>query len=136
MTLIEGEISRSGNETVLSAPSLRVPVPAPTGSPTRRAVTLGVRPEDVVVGSGPIQARVKVVEPTGHESIVLFDVGPAIVTARMAGDVHLKPDEPVRLGFRETKLHLFDSATGNRLAVEPALSHGLPHRVGAGTRKT
>jgi multiple sugar transport system ATP-binding protein len=137
MTLIEGELAEDGGRTTLSASGLTIPVPTPADAPAGRAITLGVRSEDVVIGSGPVEARVKVVEPTGHESIVLFDAGAAIITARVSDEVRLKAGESVRLGFRQDKLHLFDRESGMRLAVEPAPSHeSLPHRAGAGLRKT
>ncbi len=137
MTLIEGELSQDGSQTILSAPGLRIPLPAaPAGASAGGAITLGVRSEDVTIGSGPIEARVRVVEPTGHESIVLFDAGATAITGRVGDDIRLKPGEPVALGFRQDKLHLFDRETGKRLAVEPAPTHdSLPHRVGAGGRR-
>ena len=51
---------------------------------TAMSVTLGIRPEDVVLGSGEHEALVRVVEPTGHECIILLDVGGVAVTARAA----------------------------------------------------
>ena len=87
---------------------------------SKRAVTIGVRPEDVLIGSGPVEASVKVVEPTGHECIVLFDIGPAVLTARCGNDVRLRPGEPVRLGFRSANFHLFDGTTGARLNADAA----------------
>ncbi|MDQ3561197.1 MAG: TOBE domain-containing protein, partial [Pseudomonadota bacterium] len=119
MTLIEGELVRRGNQPTLKLGELALPLPVghavmDDDTPVR-AVTIGVRPEDVVIGSGPIEASVKVVEPTGHESIVLFDMSGAIVTARAGNDVRLRPGEPVRLGFRGDKIHLFDRASGTRI---------------------
>jgi multiple sugar transport system ATP-binding protein len=136
MTLIEGELAEEGGQAVLKAQGLHHPVPTPVDAATGRAMTLGVRPEDVVIGSGPVEACVRVVEPTGHESIVLFEAGGATITARATDDVRLKAGESVKLGFRQDRLHLFNRETGQRLAVEPAPSDDvLPHRVGAGQRK-
>jgi len=131
MTLIEGEATSDGNQAVLVASALRIPIPAPAGGGRSRAVTLGVRPEDVVVGSGPIEARVKIVEPTGHETIVLLEIGPATVTARVGDGTPLRPGESVRLSFRTEKLHLFDSETGRRLEVEHPLRLETPRPASA-----
>jgi hypothetical protein len=35
---------------------------------------LGLRPEDVTLGTGPFAARVRLVEPTGHEQIAVLDI--------------------------------------------------------------
>ena len=122
MTLIEGEAAQDGDQAVLIASALRIPIPTIAGGQTSRAVTLGVRPEDVIIGPGPMEGRVRIVEPTGHETIVLIDIGPVTVTSRVGDGVSLRPGESVRFSFRKEKLHLFDSETGQRLAV----AHSLP----------
>jgi multiple sugar transport system ATP-binding protein len=116
MTLIDGEFSRANGECAVVAGGVKLPAPRPLGEAGGR-VTLGVRPEDVTIGAGPIEAEVKVVEPTGHETIVLLDIGPATLTARIADEVRLRPGEPVRLGLRLAKLHLFDRDGGKRIAT-------------------
>jgi multiple sugar transport system ATP-binding protein len=81
-------------------------------------VTLGVRPEDVVLGSGEHDALVRVVEPTGHECIVLLDVSGIAVTARAANDVRLRPGEPIKVGFRKERLHVFERPSGRRMNAD------------------
>jgi len=79
------------------------------------SVTLGVRPEDVVVDPNGERAVTKVVEPTGHESIVFFDLAGHTVVARVGPDVHLEPAESVGLTLTSTKLHFFGAGDGTRL---------------------
>ena len=55
------------------------------------AVTLGVRPEDVALSGDGEPALVRVVEPTGHESIVFFDLGGHSVVGRVGPDVRSSP---------------------------------------------
>ncbi|MBX3498048.1 MAG: ABC transporter ATP-binding protein [Alphaproteobacteria bacterium] len=81
-------------------------------------VTMGVRPEDVSLSADGLTAAVKVVEPTGHESIVFFDVAEHAVIARVGPDVQLKPGEAVRLSFSTAKLHFFDGKDGRRLNAD------------------
>jgi multiple sugar transport system ATP-binding protein len=83
-----------------------------------RAVSVGVRPEDVQVGSGPFRARVRVAEPSGHECIVILDAGGAALTARLPGDAHLAIGETVPFGLRLDRLHVFDKASGQRLNAD------------------
>jgi multiple sugar transport system ATP-binding protein len=83
-------------------------------------IKLGVRPEDVILDNKGIAARVKVIEPTGHESIVLFEVDGWTVTARVPAQVHLDVGQLVHISLRAEKLHLFDRTSGQRLANCPS----------------
>jgi multiple sugar transport system ATP-binding protein len=88
--------------------------------PAGTALTVGVRPDDIVLGSGPHRAVVKVVEPIGHESIVQITAGGAEFSVRIAGDTHVKPGEAVPFDIRGERLHVFDSASGRRLNNDSA----------------
>ena len=56
-----------------------------------------------------------VVEPTGHEHIVLFRAGEATFTARVPAERRMKPGEAVPLAIRTHNAHLFDAGSGQRL---------------------
>ena len=86
--------------------------------PRDGAVTLGVRPEDVVLSHDGEPAVAKVVEPTGHESIVFFDIGGHTLVGRVGPDVFLKAGEPVKLTLNTAKLHFFDAGGGRRLNAD------------------
>jgi len=83
--------------------------------PMGAALTVGVRPDDVLLGSGPHRALVKVVEPIGHESIVLIAAEGTDLTVRIAGDTPLKAGETVPFDVRGNRLHVFDAESGRRL---------------------
>jgi len=84
-------------------------------------VTVGVRPDDVRLGIGPHRARVKVVEPIGHESIVLIDQdGAGTITVRIPGDTDLRPGETVPFDLRAENIHVFGGADGLRLNSDRA----------------
>jgi multiple sugar transport system ATP-binding protein len=113
MTLLDAELDgtelRFGGQKLLS--------PAISGKAT--ALTIGIRPEDVIVGTGPHMGVTKIIEPTGHEAIVRFDIGNgATLKARVGNEVRLHPGAIVPLDFRRENLHLFDRSTGLRLADE------------------
>ncbi|MCC7280895.1 MAG: TOBE domain-containing protein, partial [Acetobacteraceae bacterium] len=81
-------------------------------------VTLGIRPEDLLVApDGPLAGEVVSVEPLGAETIL------ALRLPGLAADLLLRAgrDAPARLGERlalradAASLHLFDAATGARL---------------------
>ncbi len=67
MNLIEGEFTGDG----FKAGELRLPIP---GAPTGKG-WLGVRPEHLALGEEGHPARVLVVEPLGHEVLVVAEVG-------------------------------------------------------------
>jgi multiple sugar transport system ATP-binding protein len=86
--------------------------------PAGTALTVGVRPDDILLGNGPHRAAVKVVEPIGHESIVLVTAAGADLTVRIAGDTPLKAGETVPFDIRGERLHVFDAASGRRLNTD------------------
>jgi multiple sugar transport system ATP-binding protein len=119
MTIFEGTLYRQAGRLEARIGSLIIPLPEDhvtwAGTPDALAIRLGVRPEDVLVGDAGEPAVVKLVEPTGHENIVLLTLHGLVVTARLGTDVRLRPDEAVRVGFRTAKLHVFDRDAGTRL---------------------
>ncbi|MEQ8400151.1 MAG: ABC transporter ATP-binding protein [Roseitalea porphyridii] len=78
-------------------------------------VRFAIRPEDVSVGQGPRRAKVRLVEPTGHESIVIMDLDGLSLTARVPGDAQLKSGDTVDASIRADRIHVFDAAAGHRL---------------------
>lgn len=88
-----------------------------TASGREPPARLGVRPEDVLIneaGDGGDGARVTVVEPTGHEVIVILDFLGAEIIARARPDQRLRPDDIVNLKMRRDKVHVFDATDGAR----------------------
>ncbi len=72
---------------------------------------VGVRPHDVVVGEGALQAEVDVVETMGFESFVHLSVGGERLVARVEGAPPAKGK--ANIGFR--RVYRFDPASGARL---------------------
>jgi len=85
---------------------------------------VGVRPEHLYVGgdegsgavSATIGAMVDLVEYLGNEAHVTFSRTDATLVARLDARVKLKPAEIVPLTVLVENLHLFDRASGGRLA--------------------
>ena len=122
MNFLDGELARAPEASTFRAGTLALDLPDRFGGPPAaaealHAVTLGARPEDVVLGAEGWPAEIRVVEPTGHESIVVVEVAGARLVARVPADVTVRPGEPVRVALRTARLHLFDRATGLRLAA-------------------
>jgi multiple sugar transport system ATP-binding protein len=86
-------------------------------------VTLGVRPEDVLVGTSvdtepahTFDGTVEVVEPMGSENVVHLDLatGPSVV-ATVDGLRRIEAGDAVSVGLPAGAIHLFDAETGTAL---------------------
>ncbi len=122
MSLFEGTLHRVTGRLEARIGSLMIPMAEDhvtwSGTSDTLAIRLGVRPEDVLVGETGEPAVVKLVEPTGHENIVLLTLHGLVMTARLQADVRLRPGETVRVGFRTAKIHVFDRDAGIRLNTD------------------
>jgi multiple sugar transport system ATP-binding protein len=115
MNMLTGVLEASGAGLVFAHAGVRIPVCA--GGEAGRKTILGARPEDIVIGQGPAQATIRIVEPTGHETIIMAEIGGEPVVLRTAPDSRLKPGERIPIAFRGARLHAFDSVTGKRLPL-------------------
>jgi multiple sugar transport system ATP-binding protein len=82
-------------------------------------VTLGIRPEDVEVGTtasdGWQEARTLVVEPMGSETLLTLDHRSQRIVARVAGDRQFTPDQPVWIRLPPDRVLSFDASSGTRI---------------------
>jgi multiple sugar transport system ATP-binding protein len=141
MNLIDGQlVADRGHATqvqfVSTGGSLRLPVGTRTagGPPTPRSdVTLGVRPEHIVVAAGPgtgdgvatsasLPAVLEGVELLGYESVIHARVGTIRLTARAEPTLVPAIGSPLTLRIESEHVHLFDRATGK--AIEPPPAQG------------
>jgi ABC-type sugar transport system ATPase subunit len=109
-------------------PAFRLPFAGPATPETGRDLVIGIRPEDVTLGTGPFSALVRLVEPTGHEQIAQIAIeGGDTLTIRADAETPLAVGETLHWGVRAARLHLFDAQAGQR--VEAALA--APRAVAA-----
>ncbi len=105
----------------------RIPVAA-AGS--RTEVTVGLRPDDLRVSpDGQVAATVTQVEWLGHEALIRLRIDGVDADggwiARVGSDTAIpEPGDAIRLAVDETSVHLFDSATGDRIATGSDASPG------------
>jgi multiple sugar transport system ATP-binding protein len=71
----------------------------------------------VIVGEGPWQGQVRMVEPTGHETIVSLAAGDLVLTARLPGSAPLRAGETLAFDLRRDRLHLFEPKDGRRIEI-------------------
>jgi len=82
-----------------------------------KAVSLGIRPEDVEADPAYVEqhpgarlpAIIELVEPLGSEIYLYLSTGDNQITARVEPSLRFKPNEQVTLALNLQKLHLFDS---------------------------
>jgi multiple sugar transport system ATP-binding protein len=79
-------------------------------------LTVGVRAEDIAIGTGEGRARVHHVENHGVELVVTLRAGERLLKATAPAVARLGIDEEVAFGLDEGRLHGFDAATGLNLA--------------------
>ena len=82
-----------------------------------RSVTLGIRPEDFVLGKGPVTGSVAIVEPTGAQTLVSFGTKDALhpFLAVVDGGEEFMPGQPIQADVAPENVHVFDKATGQRV---------------------
>jgi multiple sugar transport system ATP-binding protein len=83
--------------------------------------TVGFRPEAVVIGDGPIPARIRTVEDLGSEVFVHLliehDGEDRRIVAKVDPPFRGSVDDNVRIGIRGA-VHLFDTAEVRRTSVQ------------------
>ena len=100
--------------------SVRIGAAEAAAGAARGAVTVGIRPEDLLAdgaeGRGGIRAQVTLVEPMGADTLVFCatDEGQEL-TVRLPRYTAVAERETLTLTPRAGSVHLFDPETGNRL---------------------
>ncbi len=121
MNVLNGKLGRAGGAVyVEAAGGLRWPlraVPAAEG----QAVAYGIRPGDLALAGagadGAVPAEIVVVEPTGAETELLIQAGDTQLTLVTHGRPDVNPGDRVGLAIDPAKVHVFDQASGARLAA-------------------
>ncbi|TKD49990.1 ABC transporter ATP-binding protein [Sphingomonas baiyangensis] len=109
MAFVEGRVGEGGALTLAGTRVATVDA-APGATPV-----IGIRAEDVRLAEIGVPARVGLVEPIGHETLVRLHCDAGIVTARLPGDTAVQPGEQVHFTADAGRLHLFDPIGGERL---------------------
>ncbi len=112
MNLIDGELQQG----VFVADGVRVPG---FGQRTQRGVVLGVRAEDLrLAGEGAVRGEVFAVELTGEATLVTLRTGGTKVVARGDKAFRAAMGSTLALATEAAHCHLFDRASGQRLAAD------------------
>ncbi|HEY5818250.1 MAG TPA: ABC transporter ATP-binding protein [Mesorhizobium sp.] len=114
MNLMEGRLA--GGRAIVAPKTFELPYDGGAksgGIGDDRALTFGIRPEDVSLESdGPVHAKVHDVENHGVEKIVTLRVGDTTLRATVPARTELEIDQDVRFAWNPKKVALFDKASG------------------------
>ncbi|QCJ00296.1 ABC transporter ATP-binding protein [Agrobacterium larrymoorei] len=121
MNFIEGTLQDA--QTLVTEKGGRLHLSGAPQEAVGQQVVLGIRPEDIVIGSEKgIDAVVKLVEPTGSETHLVVDLEGQEITCLVRDRTDFKIDQSIRLSFQSPKVHFFDRSTQERLAAEAGIS--------------
>ena len=116
MNLIDCKVTNIASETAeISLGASRLTLPARDGLSVGQSISLGVRPEHLSLAEEGLEAKVRVVEPTGSEIHVVFQFQDQDITAIFRDRHTLAPGDIVHLAVDLAQAHLFDGQTGYRL---------------------
>ncbi len=116
MNLIEGQVR---NGRVELGNNASIPTPINSRAADGQKVLLGIRPEHLSVGDGnaTLNAQVQVVEPTGADTQVSCMLGANNVIVMLRDRLNARAGDAIMLQADLARSHLFDAASGARLAA-------------------
>jgi multiple sugar transport system ATP-binding protein len=91
-------------------------VPGPRGT-DGRPLLLGIRPENIRIGQGPLRGQVVVAEPLGSHTLLTVKVGDEVMKVIAPADSTFRPDEPLQLEPEAHKIRWMDEATGKAVTA-------------------
>lgn len=112
MNMLPGRVA-GGKAALSSGTAVEIGRALPEG----RAITLGIRPEDLTLSPAQalIEGQVSVREPLGHETLIYVGTGAAEIVAKADGRQPPEVGETVHLGAAPENIHVFDTETGEAL---------------------
>jgi multiple sugar transport system ATP-binding protein len=120
MNFLDGRIEGApgGGRFVLDGADVSWPLPGLTPPPGNPAITLGIRPEHIMLSrddSDVAPAKIGLVEPVGAVTYVDLDLGGLALKASTDPSADFDVGEQVRIGFTAPRVFMFDRATGARI---------------------
>ncbi|HWA50975.1 MAG TPA: sn-glycerol-3-phosphate ABC transporter ATP-binding protein UgpC [Dongiaceae bacterium] len=115
MNMVQGTIRLGATPAFEATDGTRLPLgSAPANSDGRKAI-YGFRPEHLSLG-GPVQTEIAVIEPTGSETQVVARLAGQKIIGVFRERISARPGEQLAVGPNLSSVHLFDEASGQRLA--------------------
>jgi multiple sugar transport system ATP-binding protein len=125
MNLLTVDIKKKGNEFffIFAGDAISIPVPKRYHDVVYEGMTvrLGVRPNDVFIGSKDSKGsdvEIAVFEGLGEERRLHFRVGEEFLTLITTEKIKYEPGDIIKLEVLSEKTHLFDIETGDKIQTE------------------
>jgi multiple sugar transport system ATP-binding protein len=91
-------------------------IDAPAGT-DGRTLLLGIRPENIRIGEGPINGTIVVAEPLGSHTLLTVRVGKENMKVVAPADFTARPNDQMRFAPEPHKIRWMDEPTGRALPV-------------------
>jgi multiple sugar transport system ATP-binding protein len=119
MNFLPGTLRRNGGAPRVDfGDGTQIEAPLGSGGSDGQSVIVGTRPEHLTLANGSgIPVRVVVIEPTGAETLVLCRHGESELAAVFRERHDFAPGSTIHLQPDLERAHLFDAASGARLAA-------------------
>ena len=104
-------------QTFIAADGTRIDLGRGAGNSAGRPVTLGVRPEHFSLDPNGVGAEILTVEPTGSETQVVARFAGQEIMGAFRERITTQPGETLKIRPEPSSIHLFDSESGQRIAV-------------------
>jgi multiple sugar transport system ATP-binding protein len=117
MNFIEAIATSSGASCSLQTTDFTLDVDQPAGiaTPLQGSLTIGVRPEHILLGQGQGKAEITVVESLGNEQIITINTGTREMVLRSTSGHKYSIGDHVTYALRPDRLHFFAADTGRRI---------------------
>ncbi|MFL6241457.1 MAG: ABC transporter ATP-binding protein, partial [Acidimicrobiia bacterium] len=121
MNTINGDVTRADGTVGVQLPGSVLELPPALAAAVERGglerVVVGVRPEHLAFGDGPLRATVSVVESLGHELHVIcrLEDGELVIVRQPASVAPPAEESDVGITADPANLHLFDAGTEQRV---------------------
>ncbi|EPX82437.1 carbohydrate ABC transporter ATP-binding protein [Rubellimicrobium thermophilum DSM 16684] len=117
MNFLHGMVEkRNSGCSFMSCDGIELPLPPGAGQLEGRPVVYGIRPEHFGLGgAGSLQARIRLVEPTGSETMVFLRLGETEVVGLFRERIAAREGETIPIRPDPSRIHLFDPDSGRRL---------------------
>lgn len=118
MNLIDATVTRTPGGLRATFPcGQSVPLDERYDLAEQQKVVVGMRPEHFALGNGTVSLAgpATLVEPTGAQTHVSFELGGGTAMAVLEGGAEIQPGEQLCVNIDPDKMHVFDDQTGRRV---------------------
>ena len=118
MNFINVEVSRENGDYLARGNGIELRIQPQQGEKVagKGQVIMGIRPEDIIVGSEGTRGEIYMVEPLGRDDLINVRLGEDVIIHVLSDPaLNLKMNDPIALEFNTNKVQFFDPKTEQSL---------------------